>query len=168
MLYLDYMRLNQTDVDPIIRNLLLNVYRPDNIRRVQSAFPEFFTYDKPNAYVKINLVDLARRRHFVEGDEEHGTDEWIDEISKWFCVEIYHHECRTDGEKQKDYEILPADFSVERDDAYDGLTGTDPWIITLSVTGKEEEHLVLRIQLVDDEACKFFLLTIPMKNIGLL
>lgn len=167
MKYLDYYRLQTCD-DPALRTFLLSICETDTVRRVQATFPEYFT-DDPNEYnYNVFVRDILVRMDALANHEDYELDEFDrrEEAFSWLGIKIDCFEYRTDGEKRGEYEILPNDFVLKRNEDYDGFRDEDPWFATLSVSGGQpEEHLVLAILVCDDEVTKYFIWTVPTRRL---
>ena len=166
MRYLDYNRLQEDAVDPELYALLVKACRPDTINRVRTAFPEFFTFEKPDSSIQISLADLYARQTALTANEVPMIEHSLVETAVWFSLPTHCYEYRVDGKKQRDCELLPANFKLERDANYNGLEDEDAWIVNLSVDNTNaKEHLVVSILETGGGNSKFFIWTIPLANI---
>ena len=167
MKYFDYSRLHEK-VDPALRTFLLSVFDTDTLRRTKVAFPEFFSDERP-VVGQILMTDLAIRKRALLEAEDHNDLEYQDFVRStfsWFGIPIHQYEQRTDGAARPDWNLLPADFKLEREEGYDGLTSENPWLVELPTTGSvEEEHLVLEILKTGEQNPSFFLWSIPTSYI---
>ena len=168
MQYLDYNRLIEcTDVQ--LRRLLVTVCNIDTKRRCRAAFPEFF--DHVALQTTIAWQDLVDRYQAVSESEVSDWDDDLNECFNWFGIKTEQFEYRVDGITQKDSRLLPADFTLERDDSYDGMTSSDRWLIQIpkAVPNKfatHEEYLVLGNTTTGESNSKFFLWAVPTLDIN--
>lgn len=167
MRYLDYERLQQPHLDPIIRGLLVTVCATDSVRRVQVAFPEFFSDQKPYRNRQVSLDDMRVRYDVIDGVFDIEEDDELKEITDWFGIPLYKWEGREDDKQIDECIVLSADFPLARDSDYNGLKADDPWIVSLLTPERKEpeDHLVLKVLHVGDRSPEFFLWTISMSNI---
>lgn len=160
MKILDVERLKDPSVDPLLRNFLITVYNEDTVRRLKTAFPEYFTAET-QLHNKVYRAWLAQRD---TAHKDYGCSPV--EICEWFGLQCVLFEYRSDGSPppEIDFELLPHDFTLERDDTYNGYED-EPWLITFPHKGSSipEEFLVLGINIAGDEITKYFLYTIPTR-----
>ena len=167
MLFLDYDRLDES-VDPTLRTFLLSVFCTDTLRRAKAAFPEFFSNEQPKLHqVKVSDIGTRKKALLQAGDHnELDGEEFLHATLSWFGIKVHSHEQRVDRLEELPYNLLPANFKLEREKDYDGLIDSNPWLVRLSVDGgPEEEHLVLAIQKTDRENELFFIWTIETSHI---
>jgi len=167
MRYLDYERLQQPHLDPVIRRLLVTVCATDSVRRVQVAFPEFFSDRKPYRNRQVSLDDMRVRYDAVDGVFDIEEDDELKEITDWFGVPLYKWEGREDAKQTDECIILSADFPLESDCDYNGLKDDYLWIASLLTPDRKEaeDHLVLKVLHIGDRSPEFFLWTISISNI---
>jgi hypothetical protein len=171
--YLDYERLLQDDVRASVYHFLVTVFGKDEEREAKAGFPRFFSDEPAVKTVNIHLTALAKRaveiRHY-----EDDRREILRLTCEWFGIELleYAGNAGNDNEKFSSEISLPPDFTIARDESYNGLTDS-PWIIN-NVQGKNGEltHvLVLDIQIVEEKMrpgmgnTTFFLIGIPVEMI---
>ena len=171
MKFMDYKLLLNHAVDPALATFLLSLSRQDTLRRAHIAFPEFFTEERPVS-VQVLRSDIAIRMESLSEDVEskfRESYELLQASLDWFGIRLYQHEYRPDGVTQRDYNLLPPDFKRERDEDYGGLTAEDMWVVALTTEDSPDkhDHLVLEVQVNDDEQTPFFLWTIRMSDIAL-
>lgn len=121
MNYLLYEKLLPDGVDPSLRSFLITVTEDRFVPRAKIAFPEFFSWNKPEPYPIPRSVYHARVNVLAYSGED------VFEAVAWFGFAAVTFETYHPGNTEKNTIALDNSFCVERDESYDGLTDENPW-----------------------------------------